>query len=330
MRRSRNVARRVARRTAKVARRRSRVARKRNTRRVSRKRNTRRTDRRRNTRRNTRRVSNRRRSRSRRVNRRRSSRRNKNQLRGGAPSRWGKAGAPGKEEAQPEPEPGAVAPDFDPRKSFGQSTDLPDGWISVTDAKTQKAFYVYEPTGKSLWDLPTEEQVEIEKIRFEQSQLVHLAAMSTSSHQTEAEYGEWSKMSDDERDRANSARKLHKSLHDYYQKLLLPDAVSALKIQAESLDPSRDDGSPVPKRLLEAVMAGPYTDRKELLIYLILNEVVPDAVPIQTEAEKAAERHQNLVDATRRMRGEQDAAVEERRDAERAWWSEKTGRERAG
>ena len=67
MRRSRNVARRVARRTAKVDRRRSRVARKRNTRRVSRKRRS-------NRRRNTRRVSNRRRSRSRRVSKRRRSR----------------------------------------------------------------------------------------------------------------------------------------------------------------------------------------------------------------------------------------------------------------
>lgn len=71
MRRSRNVARRVARRTAKVARR-SRVARKRNTRRVSRKRRSNR--RRTNRRRNTRRVSNRRRSRSRRVSKRRRSR----------------------------------------------------------------------------------------------------------------------------------------------------------------------------------------------------------------------------------------------------------------
>ena len=154
--------------------------------------------------------------------------------------------------------------------------------------------------------------------------------MSTSSLQTEPEYEEWSGMSDDERDRANSARKMHKQLHDYYQTLPLTDAVSALNIHAGSLDISRDDGGPVPQNLVDAVMAGPYTDRKELLIYLILNEVVPDAVPRPTEAEEEAERYRNLVAATAAMRERQDAVVEDRRAADRAFWAAREGGPRAG
>jgi len=209
--------------------------------------------------------------------------------------------------------------------------DLPDGWIYVTQAGepdrpgggSGENFYVYEPTGVSLWNPPTDEQVDIEEIRFEQSQLVSLAERGNSNPQSEADYQEWLAITKDERHRANLARKHYKSLHRQHQTLSLPDTISALEIHARG-------SMSVPKDLVDAVMTGPYPDRAELLRYLILNEVVPAAVPIPTEAEKEAERHRNLVAATAAMRGRQDAAAADRRDADRLWWADRLDRERAG